>query len=183
MELCTQPWISHNVSNTVVVRDSEWDGVTNFIYENRDVFAGVSLLADGGDLDYPQAPFVEVLDQEEILSAFGRWEESDYELIDDSRNGFRDLWDAVDTVTSPVSGLHESVRANWKSRFSALVNSDFGGDRRRAGHYLKSLHYWRRWQDLTTKTVAVDYEKMVEDESGVDFGQIVACAGGACQVL
>jgi hypothetical protein len=183
VELCTQPWISHNVSNTVVVRGSEWDGVTNFIYENRDVFAGVSLLADGGDLDYPQAPFVEVLDPVEILSAFGRWEESDYELVDDSRNGFRDLWDAVDPVTAPAGELQESVRATWTSRFSALVNGDFGGDKRRAGHYLKSLHYWRRWQDLTSKTVAVDYERMVEDESGVDFGQIVACAGGACQVL
>lgn len=185
--LCTQPWISHNVSNTVVVRDGEWDEVTRFIYDNRGVFAGVSLLKDGGDLDYAQAPFVEVLDPHEILQAYGRWEESDYDLVDDARNVFRDLWDAVDvasstTVPSHYNDLQQSVASAWRDKFLVLVG-DFDGDTRRAGHYLKALYYWRRWQELTSKTVPVDYSQMVEEESSVDFGQTVACAGGACQVL
>jgi ribonucleoside-triphosphate reductase len=57
LERCTQPYLSHNVSNTITVPEGEWDAVGDFIYENRNYFAGVSLLPDGGDLDYPQAPF------------------------------------------------------------------------------------------------------------------------------
>lgn len=182
-ELCTQPWISHNVSNTVVVRDGEWDDVTRFIYDNRDVFAGVSLLADGGDLDYAQAPFVEVLEPKEIDDVFGRYDEKDIDIVDDASVSYRDLWDAVDPVTKSANELHEAVRGAWQQRLSTLTSDSFSGDRRRAGHYLKSLYYWRKWQALTESTVDVDYSQMVENESGVDFGQIVACAGGACQVL
>jgi ribonucleoside-diphosphate reductase alpha chain len=182
-ELCTQPWISHNVSNTVVVRDGEWDDVTRFIYDNRDVFAGVSLLADGGDLDYPQAPFVEVLEPKEIDSVFGRYDENDIGIVDDARFSYRDLWDAVDPVTNPANEMQKADRDAWQQRLSTLTNNSFSGDRRRSGHYLKSLYYWRKWQALTDNTVDVDYSQMVENESGVDFGQISACAGGACQIL
>ena len=67
-ELCAQPWLSHNVSNTISVKDSEWASVEDFIFENRHAFAGVSLLPEGGDLDYPQAPFCEVLSDDEIVA-------------------------------------------------------------------------------------------------------------------
>ena len=48
------PWMSHNVSNTINVKESEWEDVEEFIYENRESFAGISLLGSTGDLDYPQ---------------------------------------------------------------------------------------------------------------------------------
>jgi ribonucleoside-diphosphate reductase alpha chain len=182
-EACTRPWISHNVSNTINVGDGEWDEVTRFIYEHRDVFAGVSLLSEGGDLDYPQAPFVGVLDPHEILQAYGRWEDGDYELIDDVVSGFSDLWDGIEPRTRPENELVESVRSAWTARFQSFATLFFDGDRKRAGHYLKALFYWRKWQALVSKTVPVDYTQMVEEESSVDFGQIVACAGGSCQVL
>ena len=67
-ELCAQPWLSHNVSNTISVKDGEWDAVDAFIYDHRYAFAGISLLPDGGDLDYPQAPFCEVLTADEIVA-------------------------------------------------------------------------------------------------------------------
>lgn len=56
-ELCVLPSLSHNVSNTVDVKDHEWDEVAREIYDHRDSFAGVSLLSDSGDLVYEQAPF------------------------------------------------------------------------------------------------------------------------------
>lgn len=61
----------HNVSNTVVVKPHEWDDVEDYIWNNRDVFAGVSLLGSFGDLDYPQAPFVEVLPKAEAEAKYG----------------------------------------------------------------------------------------------------------------
>lgn len=48
--------ITHNVSCTVIVHPEEWPGVVDYIYDNRDSFAAVSLLAASGDKDYAQAP-------------------------------------------------------------------------------------------------------------------------------
>lgn len=63
------PGLSHNVSNTVTVRDDEWDKVAEYLWENRQFFTGVSLLASTGDKDYAFAP------NEEILTAAdeARW--------------------------------------------------------------------------------------------------------------
>jgi ribonucleoside-diphosphate reductase alpha chain len=50
------PGLSHNVSNTVTVRPEEWDKVADYLWENREFFTGVSLLASTGDKDYAFAP-------------------------------------------------------------------------------------------------------------------------------
>jgi ribonucleoside-diphosphate reductase alpha chain len=50
------PGLHHNVSNTVVVHPHEWDEVADYIWENRQDFTGVSLLASTGDKDYAFAP-------------------------------------------------------------------------------------------------------------------------------
>jgi len=49
--------ISHNVSCTVEVDKGEWDKVTKYLFDNRNYFSAVSLLAKSGDRDYEQAPF------------------------------------------------------------------------------------------------------------------------------
>ena len=47
---------THNVSCTISVRDHEWDGVGQWMWENRDSYNGISVLPyDGGT--YKQAPF------------------------------------------------------------------------------------------------------------------------------
>lgn len=51
------PGLNHNVSNTITVRDGEWDAVANFLWRHRDDFTGVSLLPDSGDTIYAFAPF------------------------------------------------------------------------------------------------------------------------------
>ena len=50
------PGLNHNVSNTVTVRPEEWDKVCEYLWENREFFTGVSLLASSGDKDYAFAP-------------------------------------------------------------------------------------------------------------------------------
>lgn len=52
----------HNVSNTILVRESEWGDVADYIWAHQTHFAGVSLLPASGDLDYPLAPFVALRD-------------------------------------------------------------------------------------------------------------------------
>ena len=45
VELCAQPTIRHNVSNTVTVQPHMWSEVEDYVYDNRHSFAGISFLA------------------------------------------------------------------------------------------------------------------------------------------
>ena len=99
VDRCAQPWLSHNVSNTISVKDDEWDNVESFIFDNRNAFAGISLLPEGGDLDYPQAPFCEVLGAAEIVDYYGVGALLASGLIVDGMHAFDDnLWAACDSV-------------------------------------------------------------------------------------
>lgn len=94
--LCKQSWLRHNVSNTVQVDD--WENVKEFIYENREWFAGISLLGLTGDLDYQQAPFIEVLNSEEIIEKYGDGSMFASGLIVDLLETFdNNLWTALST--------------------------------------------------------------------------------------
>lgn len=49
----------HNVSVTISVKDDEWDGLREAMWDNREYYSGISLLPyDGGN--YVQAPFEEI---------------------------------------------------------------------------------------------------------------------------
>lgn len=49
--------VSHSVSCTVLVGEDEWESVAKYLYENRENFTAVSLLARTGDKTYKQAPY------------------------------------------------------------------------------------------------------------------------------
>lgn len=52
----------HNVSATVSIKDNEWEEVGQWMWKNRDVYAGLSVLPfDGGS--YIQAPFEDVTEE------------------------------------------------------------------------------------------------------------------------
>ncbi len=57
--------LCHNVSCTVLVDEDEWDKVAEYLYDNRHVFAAVSLLPKVGDKIYKQAPMEEVVTEED----------------------------------------------------------------------------------------------------------------------
>jgi ribonucleoside-triphosphate reductase len=98
-ERCTQPWLTHNVSNTITVREDEWDVVTDFIYDNRQHFCGVSLLSISGDKDYPQAPFTAIHTPVEIAKMYGDGSLMASGLIVDGLEAFNNnLWKACDAV-------------------------------------------------------------------------------------
>ena len=52
----SSPGVTHNVSNTITVRNHEWDEVADFLWRNRRYFSGVSMLAYTGDKEYEDAP-------------------------------------------------------------------------------------------------------------------------------
>jgi ribonucleoside-diphosphate reductase alpha chain len=57
--------VTHNVSCTVVVNTEEWDKVRDYLYDNKNYFAAVSLLAHTGDKDFKQAPLEAVTTEED----------------------------------------------------------------------------------------------------------------------
>lgn len=94
---CTVKDMRHNVSNTITVKDDEWDAVEDYIFKNRKWFAGISLLPFSGDLDYPQAPFTAVHTPREIVDMYGNAAVFASGLIVDGLHAFSDnLWAACD---------------------------------------------------------------------------------------
>lgn len=57
--------VTHNVSCTVIVDTGEWELVKQYLFENRNYFAAVSLLAKTGDKDFVQAPLERVITTED----------------------------------------------------------------------------------------------------------------------
>lgn len=88
-----------NVSNTCMVKDDEWDEVKEYVWNNRDVFSGISFLPKGGDLLYPQAPYTSVLDEKELAERYGVGAILAGGLIVDGLAVFNDdLWLACDVA-------------------------------------------------------------------------------------
>ncbi len=55
-----EPAINHNVSNTVQVKEHEWDSVENYLWTNQNDFTAVSLLPDIADKLFKFAPNEEI---------------------------------------------------------------------------------------------------------------------------
>ncbi|MFO7937029.1 MAG: hypothetical protein R6V06_05405 [Kiritimatiellia bacterium] len=200
--LCAKPWLSHNVSNTISVKDGEWDTVEEYIYENRDAFAGISLLPDGGDLDYPQAPFCEVLTAEEIVDIYGVGALLASGLIVDGQHAFDDnLWAACDCALGRGENLHvetpkthpkriyeaiEDVRKaklDWVRRARKFATNYFDCDVLKMTRCLKRVSTCKLWEDLTRTYAPVDFTQLIENEDNTTITQTVACAGGKCDII
>ncbi len=204
-ELCAQPWLSHNVSNTISVKDNEWGKVEEYIYENREAFAGISLLPDGGDLDYPQAPFCEVLTAKEIIDTYGVGSLFASGLIVDGLTAFdQNLWKACDAalgrssenfneppaipvgthphIAKAMEEVHE-LKKDWIRRARKFAENNFGGNLLKTTRCLKRVHNCKLWEDLNRYHEHVDYTMMREFEDNTTLTETIACAGGACDVL
>lgn len=53
----------HNVSATVYVKDHEWYDVAKWMWDNKEAYAGITILPYDGGI-YKQAPFVEITEKE-----------------------------------------------------------------------------------------------------------------------
>ena len=116
-ERCAQPWLRHNVSNTISITMRQQEQAARYIYENRDSFAGVSILDASGDLDYVQAPFCEVRYPDELLEDYGDGVFFASGLIVDGLHAFgNNLWLACDAAL----GITEIKEPEYPARVDLL---------------------------------------------------------------
>lgn len=184
-ELCTQPWLSHNVSNTVNVRPNEWQDVADYIYENRKWFAGVSLLPQSGDLDYPQAPFCRVYTPREILQRYGEGAMFASGLIVDGLHAFaNNLWEACDVAMgiNPLPDEAVDDQKDWVRRVHQFADRYCEGDVRLVTYLMKDVNNWKLWLDLDREYQDVDYTKLIEETDETKPMDTIACSGGKCEV-
>ncbi len=198
-ELCAAPWLSHNVSNTINVGPTEWSDVEKFIYDNRESFAGISLLGNTGDLDYNQAPFTKVMESNEVLEKYGHGSLFASGLIVDALHAFDDnLWQACDAllgyyeIKAPVAPekfcdrtLNElqdnyrkfNLRTDWVRRAKQFAERYLKNDVKELTYMLKDVNNTKLWHDLKRSHVEVNYEYLIEEEDNTKLAETIACSG------
>jgi ribonucleoside-diphosphate reductase alpha chain len=180
--LCTQPWLNHNVSNTINVRDHEWEAVTDLIYDNKEDFTAVSILPHSGDKDYPQAPFVAVFTPDETKKMYG---ENNYQVAQSycvSANCFASVWEACEAVLGRIATT-SVFQESWVSNVLLWAKEVFDGDVKKVTYLLKDVDNWKTWEQLKSQYVSCDYSLLRESEDTTTHVQEVACSGGSCELI
>lgn len=163
-----------NVSNTCMVKDDEWDEVKEYVWNNRDVFSGISFLPKGGDLLYPQAPYTSVLDEKELAERYGAGAILAGGLIVDGLAVFNDdLWLACDVamgrnphhLTLTDQDITDFILSHLKNgKLLVEVNGVMISDVNAISSHLQSLvdkkiDWVRRFKKFTGKYLGGDLTK------------------------
>ena len=182
--LCTQEYLSHNVSNTVTVKPDEWEEVTQYIYDNRKYFAGISLIPQSGDKDYPQAPFTTVYTSREIVKEYGDAALWCSGLIELGLNSFNNnLWAACDYVSLNQATENDSQdKLLFMTKMKNFAGKYFDSDIRRLTYCMKDVYNWKIYCDLFNSFKKVDYTQLSETEDNTAGIEEISCAGGACLI-
>lgn len=187
VDLCVDPRIRHNVSNTVEVQWSQWDEVEQYIYDNRFVFSGISFLSASGDKDYAQAPFTAVMTEEEILENYGTGALFASGLIVDGIKLFSNLWRAFDIARDSSNQTQErlDIQLDWIRRYKKFADNFFNGDEKRAEYCLKDVFLLHRWTKIQQNFNDVDFVNNLSAKKFTDVDTLGAqnCSGGACEIF
>lgn len=125
-ERCTQPFLKHNVSNTIDVANDGWDDVADYIFDNRDNLCGVSLNSATGDKAYAQSPFTEVLTEQQIVDKYGVNSMFTSALIEAGLDAFpKGLWAGMNTAMGigekPKVVSENAKMIEWIRRFKKFT--------------------------------------------------------------
>jgi intein/homing endonuclease len=182
--LCTQDFLSHNVSNTVTVQPDEWEDVTRYIYQNRKYFAGISLIPQSGDKDYPQAPFTTVYTSREIAKEYGDASLWCSGLIELGLNAFdNNLWKACDYITlNQDTDKDSDDKKLFSLKMRRFAKKYFNDDIKRLSYCMKDVYNWKIYTDLYNSFNKVDYTQLLETEDNTVGIEEISCAGGACLI-
>ena len=189
VELCSHPKLRHNISNTISV--DNWEDVTKYLYDNRQWFCGVSLMSASGDKAFPQAPFTEVLTENEIVTKYGAASLFASGLVTRALDAFGDLWKATSCAlgygeTLSEEDSHETVsKKDWVRQFNKFSENHFDGDTNKTSDCLKDVYNLHKWVKITNSIENIDIRTHLKKKQFVDVDTLGAAAcsgGGACEV-
>lgn len=182
--------ITHNVSNTVSVKD--WDKTFDYIFENKEYFCGLSFLSDYGDKIYKQAPFVEVFTLDKMILKYGDATVFASGLIVDALHCFNnDLWDTCSAVTDrefKLTGdrITVMVKKDIVARIKKFAKNYFKGDLSKAIDCLKDIHLYHKWVKINRvlKNKPVNFNKINYTEKYLQADELsgASCSSGNCEV-
>ena len=186
-ELCVDKNTRHNVSNTIVVDD--WDEVENYIYQNKEWFAGISLLGMTGDKDYAQAPFTEVIDTEEIVKKYGKASLFASGLIVDGLHAFRHLWLACNAVlfNSEIDENESDalLQKDWVRRAKQFSDRYFNSDIVKMVNCLKDISLYHKWLEINRDFKEINFDSINIKPSYTEVDKLgaIACSGDKCEII
>lgn len=185
-DLCVNKHTRHNVSNTIVVDD--WDEVENYIYENRQWFAGISLLPMTGDKDYAQAPFTEIIELDDIVKKYGKASLFASGLIVDGLHAFGHLWTACNTVifNSQIEeeDYNHLLKKDWIRRAKQFADRYFNSDLTKMTNCLKDVSLYHKWIEINRELKPIDFQNIEIKPSYTDVDKLgaIACSGDQCTI-
>jgi ribonucleoside-triphosphate reductase (thioredoxin) len=189
VELCVDPKTRHNVSNTITVNN--WDEVEEYIYQNKALFAGISLIPYSGDKIYAQAPFTAVLTPEQIFEKYNTATLFASGLIVDALHYFdTNLWQACDHVQRrelPLEGTRTQVllKKDWIRRAKQFAKRYFSNNLEEMTYCLKDIHLYHKWLSVNRSIKGLDVSKIVLKPKFTDIDTLgaISCSGpGGCEV-
>lgn len=191
VELCVDSRLRHNVSNTVTVDD--WDTVINYIYENKQWFAGISFIPMTGDKDYAQAPNASVLSETEIVEKYGAPALFASGLICQGLDCFNDdLWLALSTAAGYGLDLSEENHSNSQKRefvrrLEQYSKNYFNDNLNTCISCLKDVYYLHKWEKIQQNLNGndIDWNISLTEAVAVDIDTMgaVACSGvNGCEI-
>lgn len=204
VDLCVDPKLRHNISNTISVDD--WDEVEQYIFDNQKWFAGISLMAAAGDKAYPQAPFTEVRSAQEILKRYGDASMFASGLIVDGKHAFNDnLWTACSTAmkygvaqeggflrarelgvtATELKDIEDVLQRDWVRRFHKFAVNYLDGDLQMTEFCLKDSYNLHKWSGIMKSLKDITFADALTSKQLVDVDTLAsqACAGGACELV
>lgn len=185
LDLCVNKKVRHNVSNTVLVKNDDWHKVAEYIFENKEFFAGISFLGETGDKDYEQAPFTSVMTADEIVAKFGDAALFASGLIVDSTKGFNDLWQAcrIAIYNGEPAGEAKDNQLDWIRRFKKFAANHFSGDLKKAEYCLKEVAVLHKWNKIQQTIQYVNLNDYLTTKMELDIDSMggQACSANGCE--
>ena len=186
VELCVDPNIRHNVSNTVTVPTDGWDDVAKYLFDNKEYFCGVSFLADSGDKDYHQAPNTEVLTEQQIVDTYGAGAIFAAGLVTDAVAVFSNLWEAISIAKDSSKLMREDLdkQGDWIRRFHKFAANYFNNDVKKTEYCLKDVYLLHKWHKIQQNYVGITFEQLLGEKKYTDINTMgaAACVGNACAI-
>lgn len=181
----------HNISNTCDVTDGKWSELGRYIWQNREHFAGIALLASSGAYVYHQAPMQPIIDKADLIDKFG---DLNFSAARQIAEMLESIGLTIPDVAAPLISMATDMNAwriqrdfgrhrlFWQMLFDQITRTLRVGSIHDALQLIASSFDEELWASLTADLKEVDYSKMIEESDNTTRAENLACASGVCEI-